>query len=60
MLIDVPDLTIEKTSPIPIDGIWEGALEVEIKVTNNGDVNLTDIAVLDTLPSSLCKGICIF
>ena len=53
VLIDVPDLTIEKTSPIPLDGIWEGALEVEIKVTNNGDVNLTDIAVLDTLPSNV-------
>ncbi len=47
---DVPDLTIEKNSPIPLDGIWKDALEVEIKITNNGNMNLTNIDILDTLP----------
>ena len=47
MSFDVPDLTIEKNSPIPLDGIWKDALEVEIKITNNGNMNLTNIDILD-------------
>lgn len=50
VFIEVPDLTIEKSSPIPLDGIWKEVLEIEIKITNNGNMNLTNIDILDTLP----------
>ena len=53
MTINVPSLTIEKSSPIPLDGVWNEALEVEIKITNNGDMNLTNINILDTLPPNV-------
>ena len=52
-LFNSPEIVVDKTSEIPIDGIWEDELKVVLRITNNGLENVTDLHVIDLIPSSV-------
>lgn len=52
-IIDSPNIVVDKVSDIPVDGIWQDELEVILRITNNGDKNISNIRVSDILPSNV-------
>jgi len=52
-LFNSPEIVVDKTSEIPLDGIWEDELKVVLRITNNGLENVTDLYVIDLIPSSV-------
>jgi len=51
--INSPEIVVDKISEIPIDGVWQDELKVTLEITNNGDEDLTNLHLVDVIPSSV-------
>ena len=52
-IFNSPEIVVDKISEIPITGVWDDEIEVILRITNNGAEDLTDIHLIDLIPSSV-------
>nr|AIF20558.1 hypothetical protein [uncultured marine thaumarchaeote KM3_90_G11] len=52
-IFNSPQIVVDKISVIPITGVWGDEIEVILRITNNGAEDLTDIHLIDLIPSSV-------
>lgn len=52
-IFNSPQIVVDKISTIPITGVWGDEIEVILRITNNGAEDLTDIHLIDLIPSSV-------
>ena len=48
-----PEIVVDKISEIPIDGVWQDELQVILRITNNGNEDLTNLHLVDVIPLSV-------
>ena len=52
-IFNSPEIVLDKVSRIPLSGIWDEEIEIVLTITNNSPENITDIHLVDLLPSSV-------
>nr|AIF18808.1 hypothetical protein [uncultured marine thaumarchaeote KM3_84_F03] len=52
-IFNSPEIVVDKISAIPITGVWGDEIEVILRITNNGAEDLTDLHLIDLIPSSV-------
>ena len=52
-IFNSPQIVVDKISTIPITGVWGDEIEVILRITNNGAEDLTDLHLIDLIPSSV-------
>ena len=48
-----PEIVVDKISEIPISGVWNDEIQVLIRITNNGPEDVTNLHLIDLIPSSV-------